>query len=136
MAHFPLAYTALRSMLGINKRGPQMLNMTAFAAVTKSIRKEVEAGFNAETESIYSFYRWFVKDAAAAGKLASKEVDKAAELRSELTVAARTAQQFGATPAQINYIVALATARNDFNVLSGGRLTKTDASRIIDSMKH
>ena len=111
-----------------------MLNMAAFAEVTKSIRNEVP-GWNPEAESIYAFYRWFVKDAAAAGKLTPKASNAADELRGDLRVAARAAQQFGATEAQINYIVSLATAKGDFNVLSSGRLTKAEASRIIDSMK-
>lgn len=57
------------------------------------------------------------------------------DLRAQLAVAARSAQQFGATDAQINFIVSLATKADRFDVLSGGRLTKADASRIIDSMK-
>lgn len=63
-------------------------------------------------------------------------IDNADELRSELRVAAQAAQQFGATPAQIDHIVALATKNGKFNVLSGGRLSKTEASRIIDVMKN
>lgn len=63
-------------------------------------------------------------------------IDNADELRSELRVAAQAAQQFGATPAQIDYIVALATKNGNFNVFSGGRLSKTEASRIIDVMKN
>lgn len=57
------------------------------------------------------------------------------ELRSQLRVASQAAQQFGATASQIDFIVALAIKNNDFNVLSGGRLSKTEASRIIDQMK-
>lgn len=56
------------------------------------------------------------------------------ELRTSLKVAASTAQEFGATGRQIDMIVALARGANDFNILSGGRLTKGDASRIIDDM--
>lgn len=56
-------------------------------------------------------------------------------LRSELNVASRAVQQFGATPAQIDMIVALAQGANDYNVLSGGALTKAEASRIIEQFK-
>lgn len=68
-------------------------------------------------------------------EVAAPEVDPADELRSQLRVAAQAAQQFGATASQIDYIVALAVRANDFNVLAGGRLTKGEASRIIDVMK-
>lgn len=62
--------------------------------------------------------------------------EAAETLRTELRVAARSAMQFGASEAQINFIVALAVKNNDFNVLGGsGRLTKREASNIIDVMK-
>lgn len=56
-------------------------------------------------------------------------------LRAALVSASVAAGQFGASDAQIDYIVRLATEQNDFNILSGGRLTKAEASRIIDNMK-
>lgn len=62
-------------------------------------------------------------------------ITTADELRSELRVAAQAAQEFGATQAQIDFIVSLAVKANDFNVFSGGRLSKVEASRIIDNMK-
>lgn len=61
---------------------------------------------------------------------------EAETLRSELRTAARSAMRFGASEAQINFIVSLAVKNNDFNVLGGaGRLTKREASNIIDVMK-
>lgn len=59
----------------------------------------------------------------------------AADLRAELTTAAAAAGQFGASQAQINYIVSLAEKSGDFTGLGYGRLTKAQASRIIDTMK-
>jgi len=56
------------------------------------------------------------------------------ELRTSLKVAAGAAYLDGATDRQIDMIVALARGSNNFNVLSGGRLTKGEASRIIDDM--
>jgi hypothetical protein len=111
-----------------------MTKIEALRKVFSEVRAST-ATWNRADESIYSFYRWFVRDAKAAGKLVSVAADPADELRSELRVAARTAQQFGATEAQINYIVSLATKTGNFNVLSGGRLTKADASHIINAMK-
>ena len=62
--------------------------------------------------------------------------EQAETLRTELRVAARSAMQFGASDAQINFIVSLAVKNNDFNILGGaGRLTKREASAIIDTMK-
>jgi hypothetical protein len=60
---------------------------------------------------------------------------RANNLRSSLNCAARTAYTNGATEKQVNFIVALAVKLNDFNILSGGRLTKFEASQIIDTMK-
>lgn len=113
-----------------------MTNTAALKSVFASIRKEVADGFNPDQESIYSFYRWYVQDAKANGRLAPVAANPAAELRAQLHVAARQAQQFGATEKQINFIVALAIRKGDFNVLSGGLLTKAEASRIIDDMQH
>jgi len=56
------------------------------------------------------------------------------DLRSSLSVAASAAQEFGATDRQIDMIVALARGANDFRIPSGGRLTKAEASHIIDAM--
>lgn len=86
-------------------------------------------------ESIYSHFRFFVKDAIFAGKIVRKAANPAEDLRSQLNVASRAAYLEGATAAQVNFIVALAVKNNDFNILSGGRLTKGEASRIIDNMK-
>jgi|GEM_PF-4841708 len=111
-----------------------MTKTEALKAVFGDVRESL-ASWNGDDESIYSFYRWFVQDAAAAGKLNVKVASPAEDLRGALSSASRAAQQFGATKAQIDFIVSLAIKNNDFNVLSGGRLTKTDASHIIDAMK-
>ena len=77
---------------------------------------------------------WFVKDAE--GRIMSAPANPADDLRAALKVASRAAMEYGATQAQINFIVSLAIKNNDFNVLgSAGRLTKGEASRIIDEMK-
>lgn len=56
------------------------------------------------------------------------------ELREELNVAASTAMGYGATTAQIDQIVYLAEKSGDYNILAGGRLTKREASNIIETM--
>lgn len=55
-------------------------------------------------------------------------------LRDELEVAAQSAYLAGATQKQIDLIVELSIEQDDFTPLGSGRLTKADASRIIDSM--
>lgn len=60
---------------------------------------------------------------------------KLAELRTSLNVAASRAYTRGASSAQIGLIMHLADTNNDFNILSGGLLTKSEASNIIDMMK-
>lgn len=62
-------------------------------------------------------------------------ISNSAELREQLTVAARSQMQHGATPAQIDRIVELAEQAGDFDVLSGGKLTRAEASRIIREME-
>lgn len=86
-------------------------------------------------ESIYAHFRFFVKDAIAWGRIVRKSANKADTLRAQLEVAARAAYHDGATASQINYIVSLASKKGDYNILSGGRLTRHEASRIIDVMK-
>ena len=109
------------------------INTTEFKYVCENIRNDLSM-FDANEESIYSFYRWFVKDAE--GRIMSAPANPADDLRAALKVASRAAMEYGATQAQINFIVSLAIKNNDFNVLgSAGRLTKGEASRIIDEMK-
>lgn len=108
------------------------INTAEFKHICKGIRAEIGM-FDANEESIYSFYRWFVKDAEA--KIFSAPADPVEELRTSLKIASRAAMQYGATDAQINFIVSLAVKNNDFNILAGGKLTKREASRIIDEMK-
>lgn len=110
------------------------INTSEFKHVCRSIREEIPSMFNPAEESIYSFYRWFVRDQEA--KIMRVATNPADDLRTELNVASRAAMQYGATTAQINYIVSLAIKNNDFRVLSGGRLTKAEASHIIDIMKN
>lgn len=57
------------------------------------------------------------------------------DLLADLRCAASAAYTYGATDAQISLIMKLAIQNNDFFRLSGGRLTKADASNIIDSFK-
>lgn len=56
------------------------------------------------------------------------------DLRASLVTASIAAGQYGASEAQINYIVALAEKTGDFSPVDG-RLTKSEASNIIDQMK-
>lgn len=109
------------------------IDTAKFKHICQMIRGDISC-FNADDESIYSFYRWFMNDQRHkfARKVATNPAD---DLRSQLRVAAQAAQQFGASNAQIDFIVALAIKNNDFNVLSGGRLSNAEASRIIDQMK-
>lgn len=110
------------------------INLIEYKSLCKSIRDDIKF-FNADEESIYSYYRWFVRDHG--DKLINKSTaNPADDLRAELNIAARAMQEHGATKAQIDYIVALAVKKNDFNVLgSAGRLSRAEASRIIDTMK-
>jgi len=66
---------------------------------------------------------------------AAARVEKLADLRASLNVAARRAYTNGATSAQIGLIMHLADQNDDFDILSGGSLTKREASMIIDAMK-
>lgn len=63
------------------------------------------------------------------------EIDPIEDLRSTLNVAARVAGPVGASQSQIDFIVFLAEKNDDYNVISNGRLTSAEASRIIASMK-
>jgi ferritin len=110
------------------------INTAEFKHVCKNVRAEIPSMFKSDEESIYTFYRWFVRDQEA--KILRAATNPADDLRAELNVASRAAMQYGATPSQINYIVSLATKNNDFRVMSGGCLSKTEASRIIDVMKN
>lgn len=110
------------------------IDTTEFKRVCRMVRSEMGM-FDSAEESIYSFYRFFVRDQEDKF-LDIASANPADMLRSDLRVAAQACQQFGATTSQIDYIVSLATKNNDFNVLSGGRLTKVEASRIIDVMKN
>ncbi|RUM99016.1 hypothetical protein EET67_05085 [Pseudaminobacter arsenicus] len=83
----------------------------------------------------YEFSHTNFRTAPLWAQVEKPEAKTAESLRAELNVAARTAQQFGATQQQIDYIVSMAVAQNDFNILSGGRLTKAEASRIIEEME-
>lgn len=108
------------------------------AEVLKEIFRDVRnslSTWDKSEESIYSFYRWFVEDAAYQGRLGVKDADPAADLRDMLQVAATASYTDGATSKQIDYIIALARKNGDFNVFSGGRLTKAEASHIIDAMR-
>lgn len=109
-----------------------MANTAALKRVFAEVRESLAS--RGEDESIYSFYRWFVQDAKALGKLGKPASDPVTDLRASLNSAARAAYLDGATDKQINLIVRLAVQKNDFNVFSGGRLTKSEASRIIDHM--
>ena len=111
-----------------------MAKAEALKAVFTDVRQSLSS-WTSEEESIYSFYRWFVQDAKAAGKLQIEDEDPADILRGQLNSASRAAYLDGATAKQIDFIVSLASARGDYNVLSSGRLTKREASRIIDSFK-
>lgn len=110
-----------------------MTKAEALRKVFSEVRQSLDT--RTEGESIYSFYRWFVQDAKEAGKLDVAEEDPADDLRARLNSASRAAYLDGATDKQIDLIVKLAIEADDYNVLSGGRLTKRDASRIIDAMK-
>lgn len=109
-----------------------MTNIAALKNVFTEVRENLAS--RGEDESIYSFYRWFVQDAKAAGKLGKPASDPVADLRASLNSASRAAYLDGATDKQINLIVKLAVEHDDYNILSGGRLTKGEASRIIDHM--
>lgn len=54
--------------------------------------------------------------------------------RIALSVAARSAQQFGATAKQVDYLARLFADAGEISVYSSGRLTKSEASNIIASM--
>lgn len=56
------------------------------------------------------------------------------ELHQSLNVAALSAQKSGASKRQIETLVALARASRNYDFGAGGRLTKSDASRLIDSL--
>jgi len=71
---------------------------------------------------------------AAAPFIAPTKAELIADLEAQLYVASRVAYLNGATDKQIALIVKLAIEQNDFNILSGSRLTKFEASRIIDMM--
>lgn len=109
------------------------LNTAEFKRVCKSVRDEIGM-FDANEESIYAFYRFFVKDAG--DKIFAAPANPVNDLRTALKIASRAAMQYGATEAQINFIVSLATGKNDFNVIgNAGKLTRQEASRIIEEMK-
>ena len=109
------------------------INFNEFKHVCNNARDDMQAFFDPASESIYSYFRSFVKDAE--DRILAAPANPADDLRTALKVASRAAMEYGATQAQINFIVSLAIKNNDFNVLSGGRLTKGEASRIIDEMK-
>lgn len=111
------------------------INATNFKAVCKRVRSYVEDDFNADDESIYSFYRWYMRSARKEFVGSKPAPTKSEMLRTSLVSASIAAGQYGASDTQINYIIALAEKIGDFNVLSGGRLTKREASIIINSMK-
>ncbi len=109
------------------------INTVEFKQVCKLIRDDISF-FDASEESIYSFYRWYVKDFE--GRILSAPADPADDLRAALRVASRAAMEHGASQAQIDLIVSLARKSGNFNVLgSQGRLTKKEAGLIIDAMK-
>lgn len=96
--------------------------------------------FAAQTCSEKKDWYEFTKDQFSVIPLWMRQIparnQTADDLRAELNIAARAMQQYGATKAQIDYIVALAVKKNDFNVLgSAGRLSRAEARRIIESMK-
>lgn len=64
-----------------------------------------------------------------------KPTRTADQLRDELWVAAQNAYTAGATQKQIDLIVKLAEESGDLSAMGYGRLTKHEASRIIDQMK-
>lgn len=116
------------------------INMKAFKEACEYVREQMkvpdELTQRVLSRGIRRFYEAAISDDWRAPEVEEEQViDPVESLRAALNVAAMAAQQYGATQAQINYIVSLAVAQNDFNILSGGRLTKSEASRIIDAMK-
>ncbi len=115
------------------------INIAAFTRACRRIREErdpaAETGFAARRD----YYRedcdfsrtieYVVRPA-----IALSDVEKAASLRSSLVSASIAAGQYGASKAQIEYIVALSEKSRDFTCVEG-RLTKAQASIIIDQMK-
>lgn len=116
------------------------INLAAFSKACRRVREERfpenEEGFAAKRNYYREDYdfRTAVEHLVRPSKALSAD-EKIANLRAELVSASVAAGQYGATEAQINYIVALSEKSGDFNILSGGRLTKQEASRIIDQMK-
>lgn len=117
------------------------IDLNKFQAICEKVRynwsimTEAEKTLSNKFGGIVSDYRAAIEnDPIKAAAVEVVDIDRAEELRSSLNVAARSAQQYGATESQIDFIVTLAIKNNDYNVLSGGRLTKADASHIIDVM--
>lgn len=88
-------------------------------------------------ETVYDYFRFEVSSAGI--RAASTEPDPRDRsldaILAEINTAARAAQQYGATEAQCRYLAKLAFDAGDWTGLGSGRLTKSDASRIIDSYK-
>lgn len=116
------------------------INLAAFTAACRRVREERypenEEGFAARRDYYREDYdfRMAIEHRVRPAKVLSTE-DKRANLRAELSVAAGRAMQYGATEAQINYIMALAEKSGDFSPIGCNLLTRRAASNIIDSMK-
>lgn len=116
------------------------INLAAFTKACRRVREERypenEEGFAAKRDYYredHDFSRSIEYSVRPAKTLSTAE--KIANLRADLVTASVAAGQFGASDTQINYIASLAEKSGDFNILAGGRLTKAEASTIIDSMK-
>lgn len=116
------------------------INLAAFTKACRRIREErypdEEIGFAAKRDYYredHDFNRSIEHSVRPVKTLSAEE--KITALRASLVTASIAAGQFGASEAQINYIIALAEKFGDFTSLGSGRLTKAEASRIIDSMK-
>lgn len=115
-----------------------MFDIRAFSAEVRDHREEALALVG--TNDFLKTYRdalrticdesvWTIKAAAPA------PVFTAETLRAELGTAATAAYLDGATRKQIDYIVELAAKRGDFRPMGFNRLTKRQASALIDDLK-
>jgi hypothetical protein len=64
--------------------------------------------------------------------MGTNKMTNAFEYRAALKVAASAAMQWGASDRQIDMLVAISRATNDYSDISGGRLTRMEATRIIN----
>lgn len=111
------------------------MDIKAFSSIVKDFRSEFE---NCVDAGIYqpSDYRGELAAAITVKRhlFQAAPPRTAADLRSELRCAAMAAQGRGASDVQIEKIVALAVAQNDYRGLCYGLLTSNEALNIIAAM--